>query len=188
MAVTFVLNVFTYLPHVILFSIHKNRLIIIEDMNHGFKLMEKKYDLKPIWKLIFLLSSSHHFRNIFYLRTRPYSVILSYFYPPMPDLIIDSNKIGKGFVIIHGNSTLIGPEEIGENCVIYQQVTIGGTFQGAPILKDNVVVYAGAVIVGKITIGNNVVIGANATVYKDVPDNCTIIAGSSRAIKWRTNR
>jgi serine O-acetyltransferase len=98
---------------------------------------------------------------------------------------VESKQIGEGMIIIHGFSTAIGAESIGKNCIIYQQVTIGATKDGFPTILDNVTIYAGAVIIGKITIGNNVVVGANATVFNDVPDNCTVLPGSSRVMKWR---
>ena len=70
---------------------------------------------------------------------------------------------------------------IGDNCTIFQQVTIGSNtfsdtkFPGAPKIGNNVYIGAGAKIIGGITIGNNVRIGANTVVFKDVPDNCTVV-------------
>lgn len=64
-------------------------------------------------------------------------------------------------------------------------VTIGNN-SGYPTILDNVRIHPGAVVVGNITIGNNVIIGANATVYKDVPDNCTVFTEHSRIIKWKS--
>lgn len=73
---------------------------------------------------------------------------------------------------------------IGKNCVIRQQVTIAQNDEGkAPTIKDNVVIGAGAKLIGDITIGNNVVIGANAVVVKDVPDNCVVGGVPARIIK-----
>jgi serine O-acetyltransferase len=85
--------------------------------------------------------------------------------------------------IVHGIATLVGAKAIGENFIVFQQVTIGGTQHGAPTIKDNVVIYSGAVVIGKITIGNNVVIGANATVYRDVPDNSLVLPGTSKIMR-----
>lgn len=71
---------------------------------------------------------------------------------------------------------------LGKNCVVYQNVTIGTKHKqntnknDYPKIGDNVIIYAGAVIVGPIKIGNNVVIGANSLVLQDVPDNC-VVAG-----------
>jgi serine O-acetyltransferase len=59
-----------------------------------------------------------------------------------------------------------------------------GYYNGFPTIMDNVTIYAGAVVLGDITIGNNSVIGANATVFQDVPDNSTVIPAASRIMKW----
>lgn len=68
---------------------------------------------------------------------------------------------------------------IGKNCTIHQGVTIGqshfGRHQGYPTIGDNVLIYAGAKICGSIYVGNNVVIGANAVITCDIPDNCVVV-------------
>ena len=89
-------------------------------------------------------------------------------------------KIGKNLFIDHGMGVVIGETaEIGDNCTIYQGVTLGGTGKEHnkrhPTLGDNVVVGAGAKVLGNITVGNNVKIGANSVVLKDVPDDCTVV-------------
>jgi Serine acetyltransferase len=71
---------------------------------------------------------------------------------------------------------------IGNNCRIYQNVTIGEVNRIAPSIGDNCLIGAGAVIIGNIRIGDNVKIGAGAVVSKDVPDNCTVIPRPSRII------
>lgn len=89
-------------------------------------------------------------------------------------------KIGRNLFIDHGVGVVIGETAIiGDNCTIYQNATLGGTGKERnkrhPTLKNNVIVGAGAKILGNITIGNNVKVGANAVVLKDVPDNCTVV-------------
>lgn len=90
-------------------------------------------------------------------------------------------KIGKGTKLGYGGIGVVIHKDtiIGANCVISQQVTLGGGnthFPGVPTLGNNVHVSHGAVIFGGITIGNNVEIGANAVVNKPVPDNA-VVAG-----------
>lgn len=65
---------------------------------------------------------------------------------------------------------------------IYHQVTIGEGNSGAPIIGDNAIIGAGAKIVGKIEIGSNVKIGANCIVFKDIPDNSTVVMKAPRII------
>ena len=74
---------------------------------------------------------------------------------------------------------------IGKNAIINQQVTIaGGSEREAVIIGDNVMIGAGAKIIGPCRIGNNVKIGANAVVAKDIPDNCTVV-GTMRIIEHK---
>jgi len=99
-------------------------------------------------------------------------------------------KIGKGLFIDHGMGVVIGETaEIGENCLIYQGVTLGGTGkeQGKrhPTLKNNVVVGTGAKVLGAITIGDNVKIGANSVVLHDVPEDSIVVGVPGRVIKKR---
>ena len=87
--------------------------------------------------------------------------------------------IGRRLVIDHGNGVVIGETAIiGDDCLIYHGVTLGGSSQEHvkrhPTLKNNVMVGAGAKLIGNIVIGNNVKIGANAVVTKDVGDDDTV--------------
>lgn len=89
-------------------------------------------------------------------------------------------KIGQKFFIDHGAGVVIGETaEIGNECTIYQGVTLGGThwhkIKRHPTLKNKVIVGAGAKILGPIIIGNNTKIGSNAVVINDVEDNCTAV-------------
>ncbi len=99
-------------------------------------------------------------------------------------------QIGKNLIIDHGQGVVIGEtSQIGDNCTLYQNATLGGTGKEHnkrhPTLKNNVIVGAGAKVLGNITIGNNVKIGANSVVLKDVPDDCTVV-GVGRIISPKT--
>ena len=72
--------------------------------------------------------------------------------------------------------------KIGDNCTIFQHVTIGEGKDGAPIIGDNCYIGAGAKIIGKIKIGNNVKIGAGCVVAIDIPDNATVVMEKPRII------
>ena len=90
-------------------------------------------------------------------------------------------KIGKKVYIDHGSGTVIGETAIiGDYCTIYQGVTLGATgnekeFNRHPIIEENVMIGAGAKILGKIKIGKNTKIGAGAIVTKNVPSNVTVV-------------
>ena len=88
--------------------------------------------------------------------------------------------IGKRLFIDHGMGIVIGETaEIGDDCIIYHQVTLGGTGKDKnkrhPTVGNNVMIGAGSKILGPITIGNNVKIGAGAVVLKSTEDNVTIV-------------
>ena len=91
------------------------------------------------------------------------------------------SKIGYGIRIPHLNGIIISAyAEIGNNCTIYHQVTIGANenkddYKNAPKIGNNVYIGAGAKVIGDITIGDNVIIGANAIVTKDVPAGYIVI-------------
>lgn len=96
--------------------------------------------------------------------------------------------IGKGFFIDHGSGVIIGETTIiGENVTLYQGVTLGGTGKETgkrhPTLCDNVMVSAGAKIIGSFTIGENSKIGAGSVVLEEVPPNCTVVGVPGRIVK-----
>ncbi len=102
-------------------------------------------------------------------------------------------KIGKGFFIDHGSGVIIGEtSEIGDNVTLYQGVTLGGTGkeQGKrhPTLKDNVMVSAGAKVLGSFTIGENSKIGAGSVVLKEVPPNCTVVGVPGRIVRMGSRK
>ncbi|OFW64113.1 MAG: serine O-acetyltransferase [Actinobacteria bacterium RBG_19FT_COMBO_36_27] len=97
-------------------------------------------------------------------------------------------KIGKGIFIDHGMGVVIGETtEIGNNVTIYQGVTLGGTGKEKgkrhPTIGNNVVISAGAKVLGSIEIGNDVIIGSGAVVVKSVPDRCTVVGVPGRIVK-----
>lgn len=71
---------------------------------------------------------------------------------------------------------------IGENCWIYQNVTIGEVNRKAPVIGDNCLIGAGAVIIGGVKIGSHVKVGAGAVVSTDIPDGCTVVSQPVRVI------
>ena len=96
--------------------------------------------------------------------------------------------IGKGLFIDHGMGVVIGETAvIGDNCLLYQGVTLGGTGKDKgkrhPTLGNNVLVGAGAKVLGPFTVGNNVKIAANAVVLNAIPDDCTAVGVPARVVR-----
>lgn len=96
--------------------------------------------------------------------------------------------IGKGFFIDHGSGVIIGETAIvGDNVTLYQGVTLGGTGKETgkrhPTIGDNVMISAGAKIIGSFTVGENSKIGAGSVVLEEVPPNCTVVGVPGRIVK-----
>ena len=87
--------------------------------------------------------------------------------------------------IEHGFATIVNAERIGEYCWINQQVTIGYTDKGNPILEDHVAVHCGAKVLGDITMHRNSTAGAGAVVVKDVPANAVVGGIPAKVIKFK---
>ncbi len=97
-------------------------------------------------------------------------------------------QIGKGLFIDHGNGVIIGETAIiGDNVTLYQGVTLGGTGkeQGKrhPTIGNNVMISAGAKVLGSFTVGENSKIGAGSVVLSEVPPNCTVVGVPGRVVK-----
>lgn len=102
-------------------------------------------------------------------------------------------KIGKGFFIDHGSGVVIGETtEIGDYCLVYQGVTLGGTGKEKgkrhPTLGNNVMVGAGARVLGPFKVGDNAKIAANAVVLEEVPPNCTAVGVPARIVRRNGKR
>lgn len=101
--------------------------------------------------------------------------------------------IGKGFFIDHGTGVIIGETTIiGDNVTLYQGVTLGGTGKETgkrhPTLEDNVMVSAGAKIIGSFTIGKNSKIGAGSVVIEEVPPNCTVVGVPGHIVRQNNEK
>ena len=97
-------------------------------------------------------------------------------------------KIGSGVFIDHGEGVVIGETAVvGNNVVIYQGVTLGGTGKDKgkrhPTIEDNVMISAGAKILGPFTVGRNAKIGAGSIVLKEVPPNATVVGVPGKVVK-----
>ncbi|MDI6709795.1 MAG: serine O-acetyltransferase [Thermoanaerobacterales bacterium] len=97
-------------------------------------------------------------------------------------------KIGRGLFIDHGSGVVIGETtEIGDNVTLYQGVTLGGTGKEKgkrhPTIRDNVVISAGAKILGSFEVGENSKIGAGSVVLKPVPPNSTVVGVPGRVVR-----
>ena len=128
------------------------------------------------------------FRTIFYYRFPVFRVLLSpVFRKEYKTLTIGCPDVaGGGMVFEHAYSTILNCDHIGYGCKFLHCVTVGNKTKDGkivrPYLGDNVLVGAGAIIIGDVQIGNNVKIGAGAVVTKSIPDNCVVVGNPAHII------
>lgn len=137
-----------------------------------------KWILNPTYRVNVLVNYSKKIKNSYIRKILKKHLEVKY------SVLISTNaKIGKNLSLDHFFGIVIGDNVvIGDNCKIYQQVTVGQKNGGFPNIGDNVIIYAGAKVIGDIKIGNNVEIGANAVVLKDVPDNFIAVGVPAKII------
>lgn len=154
---------------------------VMEDLRQWARWQHQPCNL---WGFSYFMGSMPEFRSVFYKRARLLGILSRWWLPGKTNLEISTNDIGGGLIIQHGFSTVISAEKIGRNCKVYQQVTIGFNHDlRAPVIGDNVEICCGAKVIGGITVGDNVLIGANAVVVKDVPSNSVVAGVPARVIK-----
>lgn len=161
------------------------------DLDAWIRYEEEAQKGSRLWQFGFFLVNQKECRNIFLnrLRRNPGMYLLnSVLFPPLQTCYVSMppEKLGGGFSLQHGFSTIVSAEEIGKNCRVNQQVTIGYSGEYAPILGDNVRVTAGAIIVGNVHVGDGARIGAGAVVVHDVPPYATVVGQAARVVRQRT--
>ena len=180
--ILFTAGIALVIPLLIPFLLTTEKEIILADVERWQEALTWKKRAKLI-QLLALVKEAKEFRNLYYFRlfkgnfiAKLLMYILQPIYRQSPFLFLDNScNIGKGLFIQHGFSTII-MADLGENCWINQQVTIGHKDRmGRPKIGNNTRITAGAKVLGNIQIGDNVTIGANAVVVKDVPNNCVVV-------------
>lgn len=142
---------------------------------------------------IFLIRTCFYFKNnlLFKYSIYPFTrFFLKHLTYKLGISIPPETKIGSGFYIGHFGGIVVNEKSIiGKNCNISHGVTIGqanrGENKGYPTLGDNIYIGPGAKIIGAITIGNNVAIGANCVVTKNIPDNAVVVGIPGRVISQK---
>jgi serine O-acetyltransferase len=167
-----------------------------------------KISFTSIIRALFFYNKGEGFKYSFWMRTSTYTLshpILKYsVYPFARHIlyfykykfgisILHSTKIDSGFYIGHFGSIIINEKcIIGKNCNISQGVTLGqsnrGKRKGTPTLRDNIYIGPGAKIIGKVTIGNNVAIGANCVVTNDIKEHSVVVGIPSRVISFNGSK
>lgn len=158
----------------------ESKLMIWKDFMTWCRWLEKEPSIKTF---IFLFAERPEFRSVVYYRLRnKFRILPSIFLKGQSSCHISVNKAESGIILIHGFSSIINCESLGKNCTFFQQVTVGYSKGGIPTLGNDCVVCCGAKILGNTHIGNHVIIGANAVVVRDVPDNSVIVGNPGRIV------
>lgn len=145
--------------------------VVIEELYH-WKKCDKRKEVSRFDIFSGLILERKEYRSLLHYRFNRAKLLLKILFPGMETLYINTPEIGPRLFIQHGFATNISAKQIGSDCWINQQVTIGYTFAPEPpIIGNGVRVSAGAKVVGNITIGDNAIIAANAAVVKDVREN-----------------
>lgn len=176
-SIVLLLNLIRILPHLILFSLYKRRRYMILS------------DTTTVKNMILLLIFDKHYRNLFYYRVGNVKYFFKWILQEDKSFHIPVKlEMGKCARIVHSQSTFLNAKSIGDYFVCYHNVTIGTASlyrNNKPEIGNNVTIYTGAVVVGEITIGDNVNIGANSVIVKNVPSDCTVIGSPARIIKLK---
>lgn len=172
------------LPHIATFYSFKHKDQLIYERDRWLEL--HRLNKTGIRGLMLLLNSLPEYRSLFYFRTGAWW--LSMFARPQNNLefFTETKKIGWGLVIWHGFSTVINVEAMGEDCEIWQNVTIGksstANIKNRPIIGDRVKITANATVIGNIKIANDVTVGAGTVVVKDIPHEGAIVVSQPSKI------
>jgi len=140
------------------------------------------------WHAIFLYRIAHFLHTYLHIPVLPRLIsVIAHFWSGVE--IHPGARIGHGFFIDHGTGVVIGETaEIGDNCVFFHGVTLGGTGhhhdKRHPTIGNNVLIGAGATLLGPIIVGDNAKIGATTVIInRDVPANCTVVGTPGRIVK-----
>lgn len=148
------------------------------------------------WSLLALLANHPEFRSLYFYRLRRsgsvgagFAAVAAVVWPGERTLHLACSDIGPGLFIQHGFATILAARQVGANCWINQQVTVGFTRPDErPVLGDGVFVYAGAKVLGDVTVGDGAVVGANAVVLSDVPAGHTAVGVPARLLPPKSAR
>lgn len=136
------------------------------------------------FKFVFWMRVAKYFDKTPIIRFLP-KLIFSYYKRVYTSDINYRAEIGPGFSMYHVFGTTLGSSvKIGSNVTIVHGVTIAGKSKKFPTINNNVYIGTGACILGGVTIGSNVVIGANTVVTKDIPENAVVVGNPCRIVSY----
>lgn len=173
------------IPHILTFYTFKNRSLLTYERDRW--LTSHHLPKRGLRGFLLLINSLPEYRSLFYFRTGAWW--LSAIARPQNNLefYVESDKIGKGLVIWHGFSTVINVESMGDDCDVWQNVTIGksnsnGPDPCRPHIGNRCKISSHAVVIGNISLADDVVVGGGAVAVKDVPIPGSIVVSQPSRI------
>lgn len=177
------------IPHLICYSLSNKKTVIDEDIIAWSKYRKRVDSSHLVKSLIYLLVEQKDFRAQFYLRIGRIRILLRLLLPDIKCYSFEGCEIGGGWVLMHGFGVVLnGGAKIGRNCTMYQGVTIGTIdMKSFPEIGNDVLIGAGAMVLGNVKVGNRVKIGAGAVVVDDIPDGCTVVSSKATIVRTDNN-
>ena len=165
---------------------------ILADVDWWVECLKDEYlaGLDPLSRFAYFTGALREFRTLVHYRLRtgsplPVRLLMRMLYKGRADLELEPDSLGPACFIQHGVATVVGAKSIGSHFWLNQQVTIGFTAKGMPVIGDHVTVGAGALVLGDITLHDGAVVGANATVLKDVGPGEVMVGPLATVLKRR---
>jgi serine O-acetyltransferase len=138
-----------------------------------------------VYAFILLLMIYPELRSVYYWRLGKLAKFVFFWMPGRTNLYLFTHPkhVDGGFYVGHGWGTVVNAKSIGKNFRVGQNVTIGSRNVKEPVIGDNVSVWANAIVLGDITLGNDSQVGAGAVVVKSIPDGGVVVPAKSSIVK-----
>ncbi len=178
-------------PHIALLLLSPRREILWSDLDRYAEFCDSgrpEAILDRVILFVWAMTYLPEYRTVFYFRHKALGHLLAILCPPMKSVALFVKKsCGPGMLVHHGFGTTVSAEEIGENFSIKQLATVGyvNNSTDCPKIGNNVTIGVGARVLGRVAIGDDVVVAPNTLVISDVPAGSTVMGVPSKIVSLR---